>query len=292
MDQRLPTDLITEEEAETYQILEQDQLAPEDDAETISSTSTADYDREEVEASLTNITDTFHMIAQECEKLTGTVPHMSKIQVAQVIAILPALKQELKTEKATETAKSAEMVEPVPGMSREPAAEAERPAEITTPEEVITEQIKEENEDEPDVEVLDEYSKKYLLSGKGKDAEEKIQEACKEINYQNLIELIAVGDYVVHKAKNIKEITKKWGLSFCAVQRAMSWKKEDSMGGRQYAKQKRMAEEQGEPAKKSQWLKKKEAAEPAKTKDTKQMEQSQGSTEESQELPNVPWTRS
>ena len=64
-----------------------------------------------------------------------------------------------------------------------------------------------------------------MLSGKGKDPEEKFQEACKEINYQNLIMFIAVGDYVVNKARNIKEIAKKWGLSFSAVQWAMSCKK-------------------------------------------------------------------
>ena len=54
-DQHLPTDLITEEEAATYQVPEQDDQMPDDDAETISSMSTANYDREEVETSLTNI---------------------------------------------------------------------------------------------------------------------------------------------------------------------------------------------------------------------------------------------
>ena len=126
---------------------------PDDDAETISSMSTANYDWEEVETSLTNIAEAFHTIAQEYEKLTGTVPHMSKVQAAQVIArlpILPALKQELKA-KMTETAKTTE-TEPVPGTSQEPpAAEAERPAEVP-PKEVIAEPTAEENEDEPDEE--------------------------------------------------------------------------------------------------------------------------------------------
>ena len=63
-----------------------------------------------------------------------------------------------------------------------------------------------------------------MLSGKGKNPEEKIQEACKEINYRNLVVLIAVGDYVVNQARNIKEVTKKWGLLFSAIQRAMSRK--------------------------------------------------------------------
>ena len=45
MEQRLPTDLITEEEAATYQVLGQDDKTPDDnDAKTISSMSTANYD--------------------------------------------------------------------------------------------------------------------------------------------------------------------------------------------------------------------------------------------------------
>ena len=156
-DQHLPMDLITEEEAATYQVLESDDQMPDDDAKTISSTSTANYDQEQVETSLTNIAEAFHTIAQEYKKLTSTVPHMSKVQAAQVIArltILPALKQELKAEK-TETAKTTE-TEPMPGTSQElPAAEAERPVEVP-PEEVIVELTAEEKEDEPDEENVNE----------------------------------------------------------------------------------------------------------------------------------------
>ena len=207
--QRLPTDLITKEEVAMYQVLEQDDQVPDDDAKTISSTSTANYDWEEVETSLTSIAKAFHTIGQEYEKLTGTVSHMSEVQAAQVIGrlpILPALKQELKAEK-TEVAKMTEM-EPVPGTSqRLPAAEAEILVEVP-PEEVIVEPTAEEKEDEPDEENVNEYFKKYMLTGKGKDPEEKIQEACKENNYRNLIILIAVGDYGANKAKNIKKSLK------------------------------------------------------------------------------------
>ena len=125
-DRHLPTDLITEEEAAMYQVPEKDDQAADDDAETISSTSTADYDHDNVETSLTSISEAFHTIAQECEKLTSTVPHMSKVQAAQVITrlpILPALKQELKIEKA-EVAKTTE-TEPMPGTSQGPVTEAE-----------------------------------------------------------------------------------------------------------------------------------------------------------------------
>ena len=82
----------------------------------------------------------------------------------------------------------------------------------------------EEGDDEPNESNVDEYFQKYMLSGKGKNPEEKIHEACKEINYRNLVVLIAVGDYVVNQAKNIKEVAKKWGLLFSAIQRAMSRK--------------------------------------------------------------------
>ena len=218
-EQCLPTDLINEEEAATYQVPGQDNQTIDDDAETISSTSTADYDHKEVETSLATISKMFYTIAQEYEKLTGTIPHMSKIQAAQVIVRLPILlvqKQEMKIEK-TEAAKTVK-AEPVPGTSAEqPAAEAEKPAEELT-EEVMIELTMEEKDDEPKEENVNEYFKKYILTGKSKGPEEKIQEACKEINYRNLVVLIAVGDYLVNKAKNIKEVAKKWDLSFSAVQ--------------------------------------------------------------------------
>ena len=91
-------------------------------------------------------------------------------------------------------------------------------------EEAIVEWTTEEGDDEPNESTVDEYFQKYMLSGKGKNPEEKIQEACKEINYRNLVVLIAVGDYIVNQARNIKEVTKKWGLSFGTIQRAVSRK--------------------------------------------------------------------
>ena len=221
----LPTNLITKAEATTYRVPEQDNPIDDDGAETISSTSMVDYDRKEVEVSLTTISEAFCTIEQEYEKLMTTVPHMSKIQAAQVIAklpILPIQKQEMKMEK-TETAKAIEN-EPVPGTSTEqPTAEAEEPAKEPT-EEVMAELTPGEKDDEAEEESMSKYFRRYVLRGKGKNPEDKIQEACKEINYQNLVVLIAIGDYIVNQAKNIKEVAKKWGLSFSAVQRAMSRK--------------------------------------------------------------------
>ena len=260
-----------------------------DDVEMISSTSTADYNREEVEASLSTISDAFHTIAQEYEKLTDTVPHMSKVQATQVIAklpVLPILKQEVKQEKL-ETADVVE-IEPEPGTSIERlAAEAEKTMEKLT-EEVTEEQTTEGGDDESNEGTVDEYFKKYMLSGRGKSPKEKIQEACKKVNYRNLVVLIVVGDYVVNQAKNIKEVAKKWGLSFSAVQRAMSRKREHSVGGRQYTKKKKVKEKQGDSVKRSKQTGKKSTTKMPEARSTSPVEPSQDSFN-STELPDVPW---
>ena len=288
-EQHLPTNLIIEAGAITYQVPEQDDPTIDDDAETISLTSTADYDCEEVETSLTTISEAFHTIAQEYEKLISTIPHMSKIQDAQVIARLPLLpiqKQEMKVEK-TEATKIVE-AEPVPGTSAEqPTAEAEEPVEEPM-EEVMVELTPEKKDDEPEEESINEYFRKYILTGKGKSPEDKIQEACKEINYRNLVVLVAVRDYVVNQARNIKEVAKKWGLSFSAVQWAMSRKWEHSVGSRQYAKRKRAAKKQEGPAKKSRWIEEKRTTEPAEVRSPQPAEPSRDSSD-STELPDVPW---
>ena len=214
---------------------------------------------------------------------------MSKIQAAWVIVklpILPVQKQEMKMEK-TEATKAVE-AEPVPGTSMEqPTAEAEEPVEKLM-EEAMVELTPEKKDDEPEQASVSEYFRRYILTGKGKSPEDKIQEACKEINYRNLIVLIAVGDYIINQAKNIKEVAKKWGLSFSAVQRAMSRKREHSVGGRQYAKRKKAAEKQEGPAKKSKWIEEKCTTKPAEVRSPQPVEHSQDSSD-STELPNVPW---
>ena len=177
--------------------------------------------------------------------------------------------------------------------------------EDTRPAQPPTEEVREEaagkEDGEPEAEVTDEYFKKYVLSAKGKDPEEKINEACKEINYRNLLVLIAVGDYIGNKAKNIQTVAKKWGLSFSAMQWAMLQKKEHSMGGRQYGKRKKStaSEEKEEPTQKSKCLEKKSS-----TTMSKEVESEQESTMEAEpekelmevslgeELPDIPWTKS
>ena len=132
-------------------------------------------------------------------------------------------------------------MKPVPSTSHEwPVT----PVDVRTaqaPSEMTEEEGNKKEDDDTETEVTDEYFKKYVLSGKGKDPEEKSNEACKEVNYRNLLVFIAVGDYIVNKVKNIQTVAKKWGLSFSAIQWAMSWKKEHSAGGRQYDKRKRSA---------------------------------------------------
>ena len=248
----LPTHQITEAEVETYQIPEHDRPPAEDDIEMISSTSTADYDRQEVEASLVTIADAFLTIGQEYEKLVGVVPHMKKMQAATVIAripIPPFIKEETKAE-----GKQA-LDQLPPRTSQDQGTIQGQPTEASTPAEVLEEEIPEKEEEEPEAEITNEYFRKYMLTGKGKGPKEKINEVCKEINYKNMLVLIAVGDYIINKPGNIKGVAQKWGLSFSSIQRAMFGKKKHSVGGRQYAKRKRSYEEKEGTLRKSKHLK-------------------------------------
>ena len=109
-DQQLMTDYITEKDTEKYFVQPEEQ-ENRDELETISSTSVADYDREEVGASLTAITDAFHKIGNEYEHLCPIVPHMFKTQVANVIGRLPIVpfmgkNMPVKTETKMELGKS------------------------------------------------------------------------------------------------------------------------------------------------------------------------------------------
>ena len=71
----------------------------------------------------------------------------------------------------------------MPGTSVEqPAAEAEKLVEGLT-EEVMVEPTAEEKDDELKEESVNEYFRNYILTRKGKSPKDKIQEACKEINY-------------------------------------------------------------------------------------------------------------
>ena len=65
-EKQLPTDCIMEQDTDKYFTLP-DKQEDGNDTKTISSTSTADYDREEVETSLATVAEAFHMIGNEYE---------------------------------------------------------------------------------------------------------------------------------------------------------------------------------------------------------------------------------
>ena len=106
-DRQLPTDHIMEQDTDKY-FMPPDEQEDGNDTETISSTSTADYDREEVEMSLATVVEAFHRIGNEYEQLCVIVPHMTKVQVASVISRLPVIpflgkKEKVKAETKPET---------------------------------------------------------------------------------------------------------------------------------------------------------------------------------------------
>ena len=84
-DRVLVPDVISEQMAEEY-IKEEglDDNEP-SDAETISSTSTADYDREEAEDLLDKISSCHTALATHYNKMNEIVPHMTKTQLAQYL---------------------------------------------------------------------------------------------------------------------------------------------------------------------------------------------------------------
>ena len=65
-DRQLPTDHIMEQDTDKY-FTPPDEQEDGNDTETISSTSTADYDREEVDTSLATVAEAFHTIGNEYE---------------------------------------------------------------------------------------------------------------------------------------------------------------------------------------------------------------------------------
>ena len=80
------TDMLTEEIAKEY--LVQD---PDEDAETISSTSTANYDRDEAEELINQIASCHATLAQKYEDINKVVPHMTKTQLALYLGKVPVI---------------------------------------------------------------------------------------------------------------------------------------------------------------------------------------------------------
>ena len=114
-DRQLPTDHITEQDTNKYFTPPEEQ-EDKNDTETISSMSTTDYDREEVEVSLATVAEAFHTIGSEYERLCMIVPHMTKVQAASVISRLPVIpflgkKEKVKSEMKQEMGTTESMSE-------------------------------------------------------------------------------------------------------------------------------------------------------------------------------------
>ena len=81
----VPTDILTEDIAEGY--LPDDE--EESDAETISSTSTADYDRNEAEELVQKISSCHNALSNHYIRLCNLIPHMSKTQLGLYLGKVP-----------------------------------------------------------------------------------------------------------------------------------------------------------------------------------------------------------
>ena len=234
------TEYITEKDMEKYFVQPKEQ-EDRDETETISSMSTPYYDCEEVETSLTAIADAFHKIGNEYEHLCSIVPHMSKTQVANVIgrhSIIPFMGKNMpvKTETKMEPGKSkpvattVTMVATSVQMSASEATtstEQKRTTETqNTPKTLPVVELDTVPEEEIDVEKDAQASRKtrearvetkefgtrpekteqynrYELSGKGKTPEQKVNEGIKDINYHNMVVVIAVWDKIINNIGGI-----------------------------------------------------------------------------------------
>ena len=87
----------------------------------------------------------------------------------------------------------------------------------------------------PETEKTDSYQH-YVMTGKGETLKQKVNEAVKDLNYHNMLVVIAVRDKTINNIGSIYAVAGKWGLSYSIVQRAISGMKEHCQGGRQYNK--------------------------------------------------------
>ena len=113
-------------------------------------------------------------------------------------------------------------------------AEAEK-VDLEKDAEVSGKTTKPEKEPSPEVERTYSYQC-YVMSGKGDTPEQKVNEVVKELNYHNMLVVIAVGDKTINNIGNICMVAEKWGLLYSIIQRAISGIKEHCQGGRQYNK--------------------------------------------------------
>ena len=55
------------------------------------------------------------------------------------------------------------------------------------------------------------------MTGKGDTPDQKVNEAVKELNYHNMLVVIAVGDKTINNIGSICTVAEKWGLSYSIV---------------------------------------------------------------------------
>ena len=75
-------------------------------------------------------------------------------------------------------------------------------------------------EPSPETEKTNSYQH-YIMTGKGDTPEQKVNEAVKDLNYHNMVIVIAVGDKMINHVGSIRTVAKKWGLSYSVIQWAM-----------------------------------------------------------------------
>ena len=90
-------------------------------------------------------------------------------------------------------------------------------------------------EPSPETERTDSYQH-YVMSGKVDTPENKVNEAVKELNYHNMLVVIAVGGKTINNIGSIHMVAEKWELSYSIIQQAISGVKKHHQGGRQYDK--------------------------------------------------------
>ena len=158
-------------------------------------------------------------------------------------------------------------------------------------------------EPSPETERTNSYQR-YVMSGKGDTPEQKVNEAVKELNYHNMLVVIAVGDKTINNIGSICTVAEKWGLLYSIIQRAISGIKEHRQGGRQYDKitehpQRRSRHKQDEPQSQDKLdqeappIKKSKTGKGKSSKKTSGKKVREKKTEKdsssSGELPNVPF---
>ena len=94
-------------------------------------------------------------------------------------------------------------------------AEAEK-VDLEKDAEVSGKTTEPEKEPSPEAERTNSYQC-YVMSGKEDTPEQKMNKAVKEINYHNMLVVIAVGDKTINNIGSIHTVAEKWGLSYSII---------------------------------------------------------------------------